>query len=102
MKLESSLRAAFMAEAKAIDRPASQLVREFMRAFVEHRRGSQAATDVRGLASRGSEDPKPAEPISQPAEGPVAQPSPPELPRKTVLEEPRSLMDRILGGHIRA
>jgi predicted transcriptional regulator len=34
MKLEPELRDAFMAAAAAQDRPASQIVREFMRAFV--------------------------------------------------------------------
>lgn len=38
MKLEAELRNQFMAEAAAVDRPASQLVREFMRDFVRHRR----------------------------------------------------------------
>lgn len=38
MKLEQELREQFMAEAAAIDRPASQLVREFMRDFVHRRR----------------------------------------------------------------
>ncbi|MGE3308093.1 MAG: antitoxin of toxin-antitoxin stability system [Rhizobiaceae bacterium] len=34
MKLEPELRDAFMAAAKTADRPASQIVREFMRSFV--------------------------------------------------------------------
>ena len=38
LKLEEDLRDAFMAEAAALDRPASQLVREFMRDFVRSRR----------------------------------------------------------------
>jgi len=38
MKLESELRNQFMAEAAAMDRPASQLVREFMRDFVQRQR----------------------------------------------------------------
>jgi hypothetical protein len=38
MKLESELRNQFMAEAAALDRPASQLVREFMRDFVRRQR----------------------------------------------------------------
>jgi predicted transcriptional regulator len=38
MKLEPELREAFMAEADAQDRPASQIVREFMRDFVEERK----------------------------------------------------------------
>ena len=35
MKLEPELREAFMAAAEAADRPASQIVREFMRDFVQ-------------------------------------------------------------------
>ena len=35
MKLEAELREAFMAEARAADRPASQIARELMREFVE-------------------------------------------------------------------
>lgn len=38
MKLEPDLRDEFMAEAEASHRPASQLVREFMRAFVQQQR----------------------------------------------------------------
>jgi predicted transcriptional regulator len=38
MKLDHDLRAAFMAAAKAADRPASQIVREFMRDYVEQGR----------------------------------------------------------------
>ena len=37
LKLESELRDAFVAEAAAIHRPASQLAREFMREFVRTR-----------------------------------------------------------------
>jgi len=38
LKLESELRNAFMAEAETVHRSASQLVREFMREFIEHQR----------------------------------------------------------------
>ena len=38
MKLESDLRADFMAETEALHRPASQVVRELMRDFVERQR----------------------------------------------------------------
>ncbi|MGK2741074.1 CopG family ribbon-helix-helix protein [Tepidicaulis sp. LMO-SS28] len=38
MKLEAELREAFMAEAAAQDRPASQVLRELMRAYVERQR----------------------------------------------------------------
>ena len=43
MKLEPELRDAFMAAAKAADRPASQIVREFMRDFVQQDREYIAA-----------------------------------------------------------
>jgi predicted transcriptional regulator len=42
VKLESELRDAFMAEAEAVDRPASQIVREFMRDFVRRQRDARA------------------------------------------------------------
>ncbi len=38
MKLESELRDAFMAEAEATHRPASQVLRELMREFVQRQR----------------------------------------------------------------
>ena len=38
MKLEADLRADFMAETEALHRPASQVVRELMRDFVERQR----------------------------------------------------------------
>lgn len=38
MKLEPDLRAAFMAEAQAAHRPASQVLRELMREFVQRQR----------------------------------------------------------------
>lgn len=38
MKLEPELRAAFMAEAADEDRPASQIMRELMRDYIERRR----------------------------------------------------------------
>lgn len=41
MKLEPDLRAEFMAEAEASHRPASQVVREFMRAFVQQQRAQR-------------------------------------------------------------
>ncbi|GGZ18109.1 antitoxin of toxin-antitoxin stability system [Novosphingobium colocasiae] len=41
MKLEPDLRAAFMAEAEASHRPASQVVREFMRSFVQQQRAQR-------------------------------------------------------------
>jgi predicted transcriptional regulator len=41
MKLEPDLRAEFMAAAEASHRPASQVVREFMRAFVQQQQAQR-------------------------------------------------------------
>jgi len=41
MKLEPELRAEFMAEAQAAHRPASQVLRELMREFVERQRAAR-------------------------------------------------------------
>ncbi|WP_425470768.1 antitoxin of toxin-antitoxin stability system [Trinickia fusca] len=45
MKLESDLRDAFMAEAKAAHRPASQVVRDLMRDFVQRQREAREYND---------------------------------------------------------
>jgi len=45
MKLEPELRDEFMAAAQAADRPASQVVRELMREFVQRQRDEQAYND---------------------------------------------------------
>jgi predicted transcriptional regulator len=62
LKLESDLRDQFMAEAEAADRPASQIVREFMRGFVRRQREARDH-DVwfRGQVEQGlvdAEDPQ--------------------------------------------
>lgn len=59
MKLELDLRDQFVAEAKATDRPAAQVVREFMREFVQRQRNAREhdawvrAEVVQGLAEAG-------------------------------------------------
>ena len=45
MKLEADLRAEFMAETDALHRPASQVVRELMRDFVERQRQKREHSD---------------------------------------------------------
>jgi predicted transcriptional regulator len=45
MKLEPELRAQFMAEAAGEDRPASQIVRELMRNYIEQRRQAREYDD---------------------------------------------------------
>ena len=45
MKLEPALRAEFMAAAEACHRPASQILRELMREFVQRRRDAREYDD---------------------------------------------------------
>ncbi len=48
MKLEPELRAEFMAEAEAVHRPASQVLRELMREFVQRQRESREYDEFLG------------------------------------------------------
>ena len=48
MKLESDLRAEFMAEAEAAHKPASQVLRELMREFVQRQRETRAYDEFVG------------------------------------------------------
>lgn len=48
MKLESELRAEFMAEAEAVHRPASQVLRELMREFVQRQRAAREYDEFLG------------------------------------------------------
>ncbi len=41
MKLESDLRASFMAEAEAMHRPASQILRDLMREFIQRQKNAR-------------------------------------------------------------
>lgn len=68
MKLEPDLREQFMAEAQAADRPASQVVRELMREFIQRQRQArdydafvqhkvdEARTSVHAGRGRSNED----------------------------------------------
>ncbi len=59
MKLESDLRADFMAEAQACHRPASQVMRDLMRGFVQEQRDARAHAgflDAKVAAARASVD----------------------------------------------
>lgn len=54
MKLEPELRAEFMAEAEASHRPASQVLRELMREFVQRQRETRAYEEfLRGKVEAG-------------------------------------------------
>ena len=53
MKLEPELRAEFMAEAEAAHRPASQILRDLMREFVQRQVGQEIERQVRAVADQG-------------------------------------------------
>jgi predicted transcriptional regulator len=56
MKLEPELRAAFVAEAAAIDRPASQVLRELMRDFIARQQSAREYDDfLRARVALGRE-----------------------------------------------
>ncbi|MFM0288040.1 antitoxin of toxin-antitoxin stability system [Paraburkholderia megapolitana] len=48
MKLEAELREEFMAEAEAVHRPASQVLRELMREFVQRQRAAREHDEFLG------------------------------------------------------
>ena len=81
VKLESELRDAFAAEAVAAHRPASQIVREFMREFVQRQRAAREHDSwFRAEVQRALDDPRPG------------------VPQDAVMEETRALIDRIAGS----
>lgn len=51
IKLEQELRDAFVKETELDDRPASQVVRELMRSYIERRRRERTANDSNLIAS---------------------------------------------------
>ena len=81
LKLETELRDAFMAEAESSHRPASQLVREFMRGFVRSQRDAREH-DIwfRAKVQEALNDPRPG------------------IPHETVAAETLALIDRIAAA----
>lgn len=78
LKLEPELRDAFMGEAESMHRPASQLVREFMRDFVQRQREAREHDAwFRAKVREALDDPRPG------------------IPHETVMAETRALIDRI-------
>ena len=83
IKLESGLRDAFIEEAEATERPASQLVREFMRAFIEGRRGARKHDAwFRAQVRAALDDPYPG------------------IPHEEVMDETRALIDQIAASQV--
>jgi predicted transcriptional regulator len=56
LKIEPELRDAFVSEAQAVDRPASQIVRELMRDFVERQRSARDYDDFLARKVRAARD----------------------------------------------
>lgn len=84
VKLEAELRDAFMAEAAATHRPASQLVREFMRDFVQRRREAREHDEwFRAQVQQAVDDSRPG------------------IPHDLVMEDIRAIVDRIVAVKIR-
>jgi hypothetical protein len=80
LKLESELRDAFLAEAAEAHRPASQLVREFMRDFIQKRREAKEHDAwFRAEVQRAVDDPRPG------------------IPHDMVMDDTRAIIDRILA-----
>ena len=66
LKLESELRDAFLAEAESAHRPASQLVREFMREFIQKQREAREHDRwFREQVQAALDDPRPGIPHEQ-------------------------------------
>ena len=85
VKLEHDLREAFAAEAEAAHRPASQLVREFMREFVQRQREARDHDAwFRSQVNQALYDPRPG------------------LPHDAVMEQTRAIIDRIAKKRPRA
>jgi predicted transcriptional regulator len=80
VKLETDLRDAFAAEAEATHRPASQIVREFMREFVQRQREAREHdTWFRAEVQRALDDSRPG------------------IPHDAVMDDTRAIVDRIAG-----
>jgi predicted transcriptional regulator len=85
VKMESDLRDAFAAEAEAAHRPASQIVRDFMREFVQRQREAREHDAwFRAQVQQALDDPRPG------------------IPHDAVIAETRAIIDRITGKKVRA
>ncbi len=85
VKLEIELRDAFTAEAEATHRPASQIVREFMREFVQRQREAREHDAwFRAEVRRALDDPRRG------------------IPQDAVMNETQVIVDRIARKKARA
>lgn len=85
IKLESDLREAFAAEAEAVHRPASQIVREFMREFVQRQREAREHDAwFRTQVQQALNDPRPG------------------IPADAVMDQTRAIIERFVRKKARA
>ncbi len=85
VKLEAELRDAFTDEAAAMHRPASQLVREFMREFVQRQRAAREHDAwFRARVQEALEDTRPG------------------IPHDAVMDETRAIIERIASAKAKA
>ena len=85
VRLEAELRDDFVAEAPAMHRPASQLVREFMREFVRCRRESREHDAwFRAKVQQALDDPRPG------------------IPHEAVMDDARAVIEGIALDKSRA
>ncbi len=85
VKLEAELRDAFLAEAASVHRPASQLVRDFMREYIENRRAAREHDEwFRAEVHKALADPRPG------------------VAHDVVRKETRAMIDRVAARKTRA
>jgi hypothetical protein len=79
LRLPADLKAAFKAATEAADRPAAQVLRDFMRAYVEQHHRPEPGYDAwfRKQVRAALEDPRPS------------------VPHDVVMERTRAIVDRI-------
>jgi hypothetical protein len=78
-RVPADLKAAFKAATGADDRPAAQVLRDFMRAYVRQRSKSEYDTWFRAQVAAAIEDPRPS------------------IPHDAVIKRTRSVIDRIVA-----
>ncbi|WP_163269133.1 hypothetical protein [Chelativorans alearense] len=84
-RVPADLKAAFKAATDAADRPAAQVLRDFMRAYVEQNRPAEPGYDAwfRDQVQEAIDDPRPS------------------VPRDIVMERTRAIIDEIAAAKAR-
>lgn len=84
-RVPADLKAAFKAATEAADRPAAQVLRDFMRAYVDRQRRPEPSYDewFRAQVRAAIDDPRPS------------------LPHDSVMERTRAVIDRIAADKTR-